>query len=268
VPATALQRAVLLALAALAAACDTTDPKRPPPGSRNDLTCPQRFAACAPPVHYDETVDASQLDLRKQVHVSLRMDVPQNVARDAAALVLRRVETADIPGLLALSSIHEDEWAVLGKCQCPGEQNAWDRKRVGAALERRLPSAELRSPKRWEDRMVAGLGTIRELQRKMALSGLAGSPVEGLEAERRKADLELCEAVHGARTFLLPDAYQSTAEAVRRRRDADAGPASAEFAAAAIRGYEQSATCAPAPPAARPAPSPAAAPVNEDDEEQ
>jgi hypothetical protein len=265
-------RALLLTTVALLAACETTDPKRPPPGSRwDDQTCRTRFAACAPPVRYEESDDAASLGLRKQVEASLRMDVPEKLARDSAARVLSYVQGADVAALLALSAIHEDAWAVLEKCQCQGEQNEWDKKRIGAALAQRLPPAELRSPKNWQDRMVARLATIRDLTHKIAMRGVAGQPADDLESARRKADLELCEAVHGARANLLPADYLDAVEAVRRRRDAEAGPASADFATAAIRAHEQVASCVhaarpPARPAAAPAGAPAIRPADEDED--
>jgi hypothetical protein len=266
VSATIRDRALLLATVALVAACKTADPQLD--SSPGVLTCRVRFAACAPPVYYDESTEAERLGLRKQVEASLRMDLPEKVSRDSAALVLSHVRDSDVPTLLALSVLYEDAWAVLGKCQCPGEKNEWDRKRIGETLARRLPPAELRSPKNWQDRMVARLATIRDLTHQIALRGLAGQPAEDLETARRKADLELCEAVHGARANLLQADYLDTVEAVLRRRDADAGRASADFAAAAIRGYEQNASCAlaatpparPAAPAAAPAAAPGAAP--------
>jgi hypothetical protein len=255
-------RALLLITVALVAACETPDPKRTSGSKWDDPTCRIRFAACAPPVHYDESADAERLGLRKQVEASLRMDVPEKLSRNSAVSVLAYVQEADVPSLLVLSAMYEDAWAVLEKCQCPGVPNEWDKKRIGAVLAKRLPPAELRSPKGWQDRMVAQLATIRDLTHKSALRGLSGQPADDLEAARRKAELELCEAVHGARANLLPADYLDTVAAVRRRRDVDAGPASADFAAAAIRADEQVESCAlAAAPPARPAPAPAAAPA-------
>jgi hypothetical protein len=263
--------ALLLATIALVSACETLDSNNP---GRWKETCAAKFAACAPPVHYDESTDAERLGLRRLVEASLRMDVPERLSRDAAALVLSHVQRADVLALLSLSAMYEDAWAVLGKCQCPGEQNEWDKKRIGEVLARRLPPAELRSPKNWQERMVARLATIRDLTHKIAMRGVAGEAADDLEAARRKASLELCEAVHIARANLLPADYLDTVEAVRRRRDAEAGPANADFATAAIHGYEQIASCElavepPAAPAAgRGAPAapaaPAAEPADED----
>jgi hypothetical protein len=261
---------LLLAIASALAACQTVNGQPEGAARTRERTCRERFADCAPPGRFDERTDASALDLRRQVEASLRMDAPERVSRDAAKLVLGYVQGADLHSLLRLAAIHEDAWGVLGRCQCPGEQNAWDRQQVGQKLAARLPSAELRAPKTWEDRMVARLATLRDLQRKMALRGVAGDSADDLEAERRKTELELCEAVHGARTNLLPDAYADVVEAVRRRRDAEAGPTSAEVAQQAIRGYEGTKTCEVAAPVARPAPSPArpTAPAPDEDDEE
>ncbi len=258
----------LLITAALAAACSTLDPRHLSASEQRQPRCSDKFAACAPPASYEATVDASRLELRKQIQLALRMDVPENVSSDAAALVLRRAEKADVPALLELASLYEDEWAILGKCQCKGEENQWDKKRIGAVLAKRLPSAELRSPKLWEDRMAAPLAAIRDLKHQMAMRGLSGGATDDLEAAQRKADLELCEAVHGARTYLLPDTYRDTALAVHRRRDQEAGPAAGEFAATAIQIHEKAKGCtlaaAPAPPK-QAAPS-TAAPDDEDED--
>jgi hypothetical protein len=256
-----------LAIAFAVAACETLSGS--PSAGIREPGCRDRFASCAPPVHYDETTDARSLELRRQVEASLRLDLPERVSRDSAKLVLKYAQTADVPALLQLAATHENEWAALGKCQCPGVSNEWDNQKIGAVLERRLPSAELRTPKHWEDRMVARFATMRDLQRKMALRGVAGEATDDLEAERRKADLELCEAVHGARASLLPNAYADMVEAVRRRRDVDAGPSAAELAQKTIRGFEKTTACSPvAPAAAPPAPSrsPAAKADDDDDE--
>ena len=79
----------LLITAALAAACSTLDPRHLSASEQRQPRCSDKFAACAPPASYEATVDASRLELRKQIQLALRMDVPENVSSDAAALVLR-----------------------------------------------------------------------------------------------------------------------------------------------------------------------------------
>jgi hypothetical protein len=233
--------AAVLALAALAG-CRTTAES----GENKPKSCAERFAACAPRVHYTAVTDASRLDLWAAVHVSLRLDVRDRLARDCAARALRVAETADLQGLLELDSAYQDAAAVLDRCKCEGERTAWEKQGVGAVLARRLPPAELRSPKTWEDRIVAQLASARDLSRQAAQRSLSGIPASDLEARQRAADAELCRTVHGARSHLVPAAYRATIEAVLQRRLADEGSGSAETGRAAILAQEQAATCPPA----------------------
>jgi hypothetical protein len=233
-------------IAALLVGCTETEVARARPGQ--PPTCVEKFSSCAPAAPWARTAEASRLDLQKQVHVSLRIDVPKALSSDAAGLVLRVAQTADVQGLLELAAIREEERARLQKCQCPGIQNEYEKKGIDAVLEKRLPSAELRSPKTWEGRMLGRLAEMRELTHKIAMRRVSGEPAEDLEASRQTADLELCHTVHGARTFLLPDVYRETIEDVLRRREADAGAASAELGRAAIAAHEKTATCEPPDP--------------------
>ena len=235
-----------LGVALLAACHAETEAAAQRPG--HPPTCVDLFAQCAPPATWARTADASRLELRRLVQASMRLDVPAALSRDAAARVLEVVRTADVQGLVELDAIREGERTILGKCQCPGGPTEWQRKGIDAVLDARLPPAELRSPRTWENRIVRRLAEIRELTTRMAMRRLSGKPADDLEIARLDADAELCRAVHAARTFLLPGVYRDLIEEVHRRREAEAGAATAGLGCVAVQGHEKAASSAPARP--------------------
>jgi hypothetical protein len=169
----------------------------------------------------------------------MRLDVPEALSRDAAARVLDVARTADVQGLVELDAIREGERTILGKCQCPGAPTEWQEKGVDAVLDARLPPAELRSPRTWESRIVRRLAEIRELTDRMAMRRVSGKPADDLEVARLDADAELCRAVHAARTFLLPGGYRELIEEIHRRREAEAGVATAGLGCVSVQGHEK-----------------------------
>jgi len=246
--------AAAAAILAILSACSSVNPEPPrvvtmKPNVVPPNPCAAAFAACAPPVSFGPEIDVSRLSAPRLFELSLRMDVPERLAADAATRLLKVCQSADRAALLELEAAREDAWSALAKCRCGGIQTEFEKKNIAAVLSARLPPADLRSAKRWADRLTAQLAEMRDLSRQIADRNLAGDDgTDDLEARVRADDGELCRMLHSARGFLLPEVYASTIETVLQRRMAAVGAGTAELARAVVRAHEQAPSCPSAEP--------------------
>ncbi len=212
--------------------------------------CRTAFEACAPPARFDDKSDLSKLTTRNLVQLAARLDVPDKLARNAAARLKKIATAAAEPELLELESALEDTTNVLARCSCAGPfTSELEKQGIRALVKGRLPSPELRSPDVWADRIFAGVVAIRELRRSSAslLAEGGGEAGKGSarEAKMRDAERKLCISVHGARASLPPQVFATALETVNRRESDQAGEGSAAATRQTLADIQAEDTCGP-----------------------
>lgn len=212
--------------------------------------CKASFALCAPPMRFGAETDLDEVELRNLVQIASRLDVNERLAEKAARRLRDVVERGSLEDVREVALAWESASRTLARCRCPDERfrAEFEKQEIARFLAARLPPAELRDPEYWARRVIEQVGTLRLLTRRSA-EMLAQGDEAGratLDAEVRRAEVELCETLHAAHDVLPEPGMEAMRASVYRSLARTSGEASVELARRLIDRHEHAASCVPA----------------------